>query len=50
MEAVMRAGASKRFPEECARQRPSGGRRIIGAGVIANGRKGEVAYIEGLTE
>jgi hypothetical protein len=47
---VMRAGVSKRFPEECARQRPGGRVCIIGVGVIANGREGEVAYIEGLTE
>ena len=46
----MRAGASERFSEECARRRPSGRGCVIGAGVIANGRKGEVAYIEGLTK
>jgi hypothetical protein len=46
MEDVMRADASKRFLEECAMRRPSGKGCVIGAGVIADGREGEVAYIE----
>jgi hypothetical protein len=50
MEAVVRAGAFKEFSEEGVRQRSHCRGCIIGVGVIANGREGEVACIEQLTE
>ena len=50
MEAVVGTWASECVSEEGTWRRPRRRERVIGAGVIADGREGEVACIERLTE